>query len=82
MLSPAAHTRLMADKPTPERLPASVCRWRTSGETLDVIEALERIEALLVRLDERVRAIENPPDSERARIPAPGGVHAAEGGIR
>ena len=34
------------------------CRWRTSDETLDVIEALERIEALLARLDERVRRIE------------------------
>ncbi|MEX2247293.1 MAG: hypothetical protein WEC75_11475 [Dehalococcoidia bacterium] len=31
------------------------CRWRTSAETLDLIEALERIEALLIRLDERLR---------------------------
>jgi hypothetical protein len=38
----------------------SACRWRTSSETLDVIEALERIEALLVRLDERVRTLEDP----------------------
>jgi len=34
------------------------CRWRTSDETLDVIEALERIEALLARLDERLKRIE------------------------
>ncbi len=34
-----------------------VCRWRTSAETLDLIEALERIEALLVRLDDRVRGL-------------------------
>jgi len=34
--------------------PPAGCRWRTSAETLDVIEALERIEALLLRLDERL----------------------------
>ena len=39
-------------------LPPPVCRWRTSAETLDVIEALERIEALLFGLDERLRRME------------------------
>lgn len=39
----------------PERVAGPPCRWRTSAETLDLIEALERIEALLIRLDERVR---------------------------
>jgi hypothetical protein len=43
----------MADERPAERV-ASPCRWRTSAETLDLIEALERIEALLVRLNERV----------------------------
>jgi hypothetical protein len=32
-----------------------MCRWRTSDETLDLIEALERIEALLIRLSEQQR---------------------------
>jgi hypothetical protein len=36
---------------------AHACRWRTSAETLDLIEALERIEALLSRLDERIAAL-------------------------
>jgi hypothetical protein len=40
-----------------ERSASPTCRWRTSAETLDVIEALERIEALLVRLDERARSL-------------------------
>ena len=37
-----------------------LCRWRTSAETLDLIEALERIEALLLRLDERIRTAPVP----------------------
>jgi hypothetical protein len=47
-----------------ERFPsasAPACRWRTSAETLDLIEALERIEALLLRLEERL---------DLARVPA------------
>lgn len=54
------------------------CRWRSSDETLDVIEALERIEALLLSLDERLRQVES---SIRAPVvgrdaPASGaGVH-------
>jgi hypothetical protein len=44
----------MPDERPTERV-TPLCRWRTSAETLDVIEALERIEALLLRLDERVR---------------------------
>jgi hypothetical protein len=38
-----------------QRPSTPACRWRTSGETLDLIEALERIESLLLRLDERMR---------------------------
>jgi hypothetical protein len=45
----------MAERRPPERGSAPVCRWRTSAETLDLIEALERIEALLIRLDDRLR---------------------------
>jgi hypothetical protein len=48
----------MDDAPLSQRNSAPPCRWRTSGETLDLIEALERIEALLVQLDERMRAVE------------------------
>ncbi len=46
------------------------CRWRTSDETLDVIEALERIEALLSRLDERLKRIEAsaPPPIDPAEV--------------
>jgi hypothetical protein len=50
----------MAEERPPDRVPAPVCRWRTSTETLDIIEALERIEALLIRLDDRVRALASP----------------------
>ena len=39
------------------------CRWRSSDETLDVMEALERIEALLIALDERVRRFESTVDA-------------------
>jgi hypothetical protein len=45
----------MPKEQSPDRTPA--CRWRTSAETLDVIEALERIEALLLRLDERLHRV-------------------------
>jgi tetrahydromethanopterin S-methyltransferase subunit B len=48
----------MAEERPSERS-TPVCRWRTSSETLDVIEVLERIEALLLRLDDRMRAL-NP----------------------
>jgi hypothetical protein len=48
----------MNERPADQRGSGPVCRWRTSAETLDVIEALERIEALLLRLDERMRAVE------------------------
>jgi len=44
-----------AEACSPERASAPVCRWRTSAETLDITEALERIEALLIRLDDRLR---------------------------
>jgi hypothetical protein len=43
------------ERPKDPALPP--CRWRTSAETLDLIEALERIEALLIRLDERLRVL-------------------------
>jgi hypothetical protein len=45
----------MAGQRPTDRQPAPACRWRTSAETLDLIEALERIEALLLRVDERLR---------------------------
>jgi hypothetical protein len=51
----------------PERQSAPACRWRTSAETLDLIEALERIEALLVRIDERTR---HPEGTSSARSPS------------
>jgi hypothetical protein len=41
-----------------------VCRWRTSAETLDLIEALERIEALLLRLDERLAQVPPTPNNK------------------
>ena len=47
----------MAGESPGERSASPTCRWRTSAETLDVIEALERIEALLIRLDERLRLL-------------------------
>ena len=55
----------MADERPSERA-TPVCRWRTSAETLDVIEVLERIEALLLRLDDRLRAL--APREELAEI--------------
>jgi hypothetical protein len=54
----------MAEAKPPERAVAPACRWRSSSETVDVIEALERIEALLIRLDDRLRALE--PREERS----------------
>ena len=51
-----AHIAVMVDERPNERV-TPACRWRTSAETLDLIEALERIEALLLRLDERVRVV-------------------------
>jgi hypothetical protein len=47
-----------------------LCRWRTSAETLDLMEALERIEALLLRLDERIRQVTDQsgrPGEEKVR---------------
>jgi hypothetical protein len=53
-----------------ERVIVPACRWRTSAETLDLIEALERIEALLTRLDERVRqSLEPTPAAARRDEP-------------
>ena len=51
----------MVDK-HPDMPVQHVCRWRTSAETLDLIEAFERIEALLIRLDDRLRLLEAPRD--------------------
>ena len=51
-----------------ERFPfatAPACRWRTSAETLDLIEALERIEALLLRLEERLDSTTVPAEGNR-----------------
>ena len=36
----------------------TACRWRSSSETLDIIEALERIEAVLNAVDARLRLAE------------------------
>jgi hypothetical protein len=59
-------TRFVAETRPTHRTSEPACRWRTSAETLDLIEALERIEALLLRLDERMRpAAEAPPDARR-----------------
>jgi hypothetical protein len=44
----------MTEQRPADRAGLPACRWRTSAETLDLIEALERIEALLIRLDERL----------------------------
>jgi hypothetical protein len=44
----------MAEARSSERPNPPACRWRTTSETLDVIEALERIEALLLRIDQRL----------------------------
>jgi hypothetical protein len=49
-------------EPQPTVRPAPLCRWRTSAETLDLIEALERIEAMLLRLEDRVRKAEERSD--------------------
>lgn len=57
----------MAEDRPQERAQVPVCRWRTSAETLDLIEALERIEALLLRLDDRLRQIA-PPETEREKV--------------
>jgi hypothetical protein len=57
----------MAEERPSDRTPAPVCRWRTSAETLDLIEALERIEALLIRVDDRVRALA-PPESDVEKV--------------
>jgi hypothetical protein len=55
------------DRPA-ERMVTPLCRWRTSAETLDLIEALERIEALLLRLDERMRSADQPrPGGQTSR---------------
>ena len=54
-----------------ERFPnatAPACRWRTSAETLDLIEALERIEALLLRLEERLDATKPPARGTRGAM--------------
>lgn len=55
-----------AANPPDRALP--VCRWRTSSETVDVVEALERIEALLIRIDERLTQLTEPtPESKAVR---------------
>ena len=68
ILGPMAEER-PSERSTP------VCRWRSSAETLDVIEALERIEALLLRLDARLGWIAEParpiPDREPVRRQIP-----------
>jgi hypothetical protein len=55
---PTAHA-----ESAPQRVP--LCRWRTSAETLDLIEALERIEAMLMRLEDRVRVLSAPSEDVR-----------------
>jgi len=62
----------MADQLRPEQLTAPACRWRTSAETLDLIEALERIEALLIRLDDRLRTAAPSDGGQSAQV---GGGH-------
>ena len=59
----------MADERANERA-TPVCRWRTSAETLDVIEVLERIEALLLRLDARLRWLDEQPHPSLDQEPA------------
>jgi hypothetical protein len=44
----------MADERRNERQ-TPACRWRTSAETLDLLEAIERIEAMLDRLEAGLR---------------------------
>jgi hypothetical protein len=53
----------MQQKPATSRQapPQPLCRWRTSAETLDLIEALERIEAALRRLEQQLPARAEPP---------------------
>jgi hypothetical protein len=68
-LVPCGHTRAMPDERPVERT-TPLCRWRTSAETLDMIEALERIEVLLLRLDERIRQVtdqSSSPGEEKVR---------------
>lgn len=69
----------MASDPIADRSLATVCRWRTSGETLDVIEALERIESLLLRLESRLRAVEEATGAESLDVLASAGSRPAEG---
>jgi hypothetical protein len=59
----------MADKRPNERV-TPVCRWRTSAETLDLIEALERMEALLLRIESRMGLItgETTPIPDREPV--------------
>jgi hypothetical protein len=59
------------DEQSSPRVGVPACRWRTSSETLDVIEALERIESLLIRIDQRLQQTEQPAPSRVAPIPAP-----------
>jgi hypothetical protein len=60
----------MADERASDRPGTPACRWRASSETLDVIEALERIEALLLRLDQRLaRTDALTPKPETSPIP-------------
>jgi hypothetical protein len=67
----------MDEAPLNQRGSAPACRWRTSGETLDLIEALERIEALLLRLDERMRQAEVRESASEVR-----GDPVRDGGLR
>jgi len=48
----------MTEEHPADRAPTPACRWRTAAETLDVIEALDRIEAVLTSVDQRVRRLE------------------------
>jgi hypothetical protein len=58
----------MAERPKAPPPPAQPpCRWRSSAETLDVTEALERIEALLLRLESRLTSLEGRAQREEVR---------------
>jgi hypothetical protein len=52
----------MSEERPRARPSAPLCRWRTSAETFDLVEAVERIEALLNLVSEQLRAITSPPD--------------------
>ena len=60
----------MTEERPPESARAPACRWRTSAETLDLIEALERMESLLVRLDQRLSRLQGAETSQDESPPA------------